>query len=110
MRLATLATPAGPRPCVRHGDDYIDLLAADSSLPPSVRGTIAAGSEALGAAKRAAEKGKQRTATAEAKFLAPVPDPNKIICLGLNYRDHALESGAAIPNEPVLFSKYTTAL
>src|SRR4051794_29501280 len=103
MRLATLATPAGPRPCVRHGDDYIDLLAADSSLPSTVRGIIAAGADGLAAAKRASEKGKQRTAAAAAKFLAPVPDPSKIICLGLNYRDHALESGAAIPNEPVLF-------
>jgi 2-keto-4-pentenoate hydratase/2-oxohepta-3-ene-1,7-dioic acid hydratase in catechol pathway len=110
MRLATLSTSAGPRACVRHGDDYVDLLAADSSLPATVRGIIAAGGDALGAARRAAEKGKQRTPAAEAKFLAPVPDPNKIICLGLNYRDHALESGAAIPNEPVLFSKYTTAL
>jgi 2-keto-4-pentenoate hydratase/2-oxohepta-3-ene-1,7-dioic acid hydratase in catechol pathway len=110
MRLATLATPAGQRPVLRSGDDYVDLLAADSSLPASVRGILAAGSDALGAAKRAAEKSKKRTPVAEAKFLAPVPDPNKIICLGLNYRDHALESGAAIPNEPVLFSKYTTAL
>jgi len=110
MRLATLATPAGPRPALRSGDDYVDLLAADSSLPASLRGLLTAGSDALGAAKRAGEKGKKRTPAAEAKFLAPVPDPAKIICLGLNYRDHALESGAAIPNEPVLFSKYTTAL
>src|SRR5262245_30748292 len=110
MRLATLATPAGPRPALRSADDYIDLLAADPTLPASVRGILAAGSDALGAAKRAGAKATKRTPAAEAKFLAPVPDPNKIICLGLNYRDHALESGAAIPNEPVLFSKYTTAL
>src|SRR5205809_4566271 len=98
MRLATLSTPAGPRPVLRSGDEYIDLLAADPTLPASVRGLLAAGSDALGAATRAAEKGKKRTPAAEAKFLAPVPDPAKIICLGLNYRDHALESGAAIPN------------
>src|SRR6266581_4702007 len=102
MRLATLATPAGPRPVLRSGDDYVDLLAADPTLPASVRGILTAGSDALGAAKRAAEKGKKRTPVAEVKFLAPIPDPAKIICLGLNYRDHALESGAAIPNEPVL--------
>src|SRR5262245_23670853 len=110
MRLATLNTPAGPRPALRSGDDYVDLLAADPALPASIRGILAAGGDALGAARRAAETGKRRTSAAEATFLAPVPDPNKIICLGLNYRDHALESGAAIPNEPVLFSKYTTAL
>jgi 2-keto-4-pentenoate hydratase/2-oxohepta-3-ene-1,7-dioic acid hydratase in catechol pathway len=47
---------------------------------------------------------------ASATLLAPVPDPPKIICLGLNYRDHAAESGMEIPKEPILFSKYATAL
>ena len=36
--------------------------------------------------------------------------PQKIVCVGLNYRDHAAESGAPIPRDPVLFSKYATAL
>jgi 2-keto-4-pentenoate hydratase/2-oxohepta-3-ene-1,7-dioic acid hydratase in catechol pathway len=42
--------------------------------------------------------------------LAPIVDPQKIVCLGLNYRDHAAESGMAIPEEPILFSKYASAL
>lgn len=42
--------------------------------------------------------------------IAPVHDPHKIICLGLNYRDHATETAAAIPREPIVFSKYATAL
>jgi 2-keto-4-pentenoate hydratase/2-oxohepta-3-ene-1,7-dioic acid hydratase in catechol pathway len=44
------------------------------------------------------------------KFLSPVPDPRKIVCLGLNYSDHAAETGKPVPTEPVLFSKYATAL
>ena len=44
------------------------------------------------------------------RLLPPVPDPRKIVCIGLNYRDHAAESGVAVPPEPVLFSKYPTAL
>jgi 2-keto-4-pentenoate hydratase/2-oxohepta-3-ene-1,7-dioic acid hydratase in catechol pathway len=44
------------------------------------------------------------------RLLPPVPDPPKIVCVGLNYRDHAAESGAPIPAEPVLFSKFSTAL
>jgi 2-keto-4-pentenoate hydratase/2-oxohepta-3-ene-1,7-dioic acid hydratase in catechol pathway len=44
------------------------------------------------------------------KLLAPILDPEKIICVGLNYRDHAAESGAAIPKEPVLFSKFPSAI
>ena len=47
---------------------------------------------------------------AEAVLLAPVPDPQKVICLGLNYRDHAIESNMPIPEEPVLFSKFPSAL
>lgn len=40
----------------------------------------------------------------------PVADPGKIICVGLNYADHAAESGASVPSEPVIFFKSTTAL
>jgi 2,4-didehydro-3-deoxy-L-rhamnonate hydrolase len=47
---------------------------------------------------------------AEVKLLAPVPRPGKIICVGLNYRDHAKETGKAVPTEPVLFSKYANAV
>jgi 2-keto-4-pentenoate hydratase/2-oxohepta-3-ene-1,7-dioic acid hydratase in catechol pathway len=40
----------------------------------------------------------------------PVPRPSKIVCIGLNFRDHAAETGAEIPKEPVIFFKATTAL
>ncbi len=43
-------------------------------------------------------------------WLPPVAQPEKIICVGLNYRDHAAESGMQIPTEPVIFSKYRNAL
>jgi acylpyruvate hydrolase len=39
---------------------------------------------------------------------APVPRPGKIICVGLNYRDHAEESGMPIPSSPVIFSKFSS--
>ena len=41
---------------------------------------------------------------------APFQRPSKIICIGLNYSDHAKETGAALPKEPILFFKATTAL
>jgi 2-keto-4-pentenoate hydratase/2-oxohepta-3-ene-1,7-dioic acid hydratase in catechol pathway len=47
---------------------------------------------------------------AEVRLLAPVARPGKIICVGLNYRDHAKETGAAIPNEPILFSKFANSV
>jgi 2-keto-4-pentenoate hydratase/2-oxohepta-3-ene-1,7-dioic acid hydratase in catechol pathway len=47
---------------------------------------------------------------AEVRLLAPVPRPGKILCVGLNYRDHAEETGQPIPSEPVLFSKYANSV
>ncbi len=111
MRLATIQTPAGPRAAVLHQDAYIDLHATDPALPMSARQLLAGGPSALQAAEQAARLPRAVKHPAErAQFLAPIPDPPKIVCLGLNYRDHAVESGAPIPKEPVLFSKYATSL
>ena len=46
----------------------------------------------------------------EIELYAPVPRPGKIVCIGLNYRDHAEESGMAIPTSPIVFSKFPTAI
>lgn len=46
----------------------------------------------------------------EVRLLAPLLDPPKIVCVGLNYRDHAIETGLPIPSSPVLFSKYASAI
>jgi 2-keto-4-pentenoate hydratase/2-oxohepta-3-ene-1,7-dioic acid hydratase in catechol pathway len=110
MRLATLSTPTGPRPAALVGDRYVDLVAADPRLPASVR-QIISDPALLGCAREAAAKPQAASVpAAAAKLLAPIPDPQKIVCVGLNYRDHAAESGMAIPREPVLFSKFPSAL
>lgn len=49
-------------------------------------------------------------ARSSVRLLPPVPDPEKIICIGLNYIDHARESGMEPPPQPVFFAKYRTAL
>ena len=46
----------------------------------------------------------------DAYWFAPVPRPGKLICVGLNYRDHAAESKMAIPENPVIFSKFPTCV
>ncbi len=46
----------------------------------------------------------------DVELLAPVPRPGKVICVGLNYRDHAEETGQAIPDEPVLFAKFANSV
>jgi 2-keto-4-pentenoate hydratase/2-oxohepta-3-ene-1,7-dioic acid hydratase in catechol pathway len=111
MRIATIQTAFGRRAAVLQGDHYVDLHATDSALPSSVRTLLEQGPNALQAAAHAAKRpGAVTYPAAGAKLLAPIPDPHKIVCIGLNYKDHAAEGGVPIPREPVLFSKYATAL
>ena len=44
------------------------------------------------------------------QLLAPIPNPSKIIAIGLNYRDHAREQGTAIPDRPIIFAKFPTSV
>ena len=111
MRFATIQTSDGPRAALLQGDAFIDLHAADAALPTSVRQLLEGGPVMLQAAKEAAARpGAMRIPAACGKLLPPITDPQKIICMGLNYSDHAAETGAKIPGEPVLFSKFATAL
>jgi 2-keto-4-pentenoate hydratase/2-oxohepta-3-ene-1,7-dioic acid hydratase in catechol pathway len=110
MRLVTVKTEGGPRACGAFRGKYVDLNAADPALPASVREILALGPDGLARAVEAQAKGTVTYDPARAVLLAPIPDPQKIICLGLNYRDHAEESGMPIPAEPILFSKYPSTL
>jgi acylpyruvate hydrolase len=51
-----------------------------------------------------------KTNRSEITVCSPIPRPGKIICIGLNYRDHAEESGMAIPKSPIIFSKFPTCV
>ena len=46
----------------------------------------------------------------DAYWFAPVPRPGKIVCIGLNYHDHANELGLAVPKEPAIFSKFPSCV
>jgi 2,4-diketo-3-deoxy-L-fuconate hydrolase len=62
-------------------------------------------------ARWAAHEGIAAPVVADDQRLGPpVARPSKIVCVGLNYRDHARESGMAVPKEPVLFFKATSAI
>src|SRR5207253_8612229 len=90
MRFATIQTASGRRSAVLRLNHYVDLHATDPSLPSSLRELLEAGPAALKAAERAAEQKSAVTHEAgRVKLLPPIPDPRKIVCVGLNYRDHA---------------------
>lgn len=92
------------------------VLPVPNYLFTTVEKVIEIGSEALGKladlCDKALEEGQQgRFLDEETLDLAPcVPDPGKIVCVGLNYRKHAEESNMAIPETPILFNKYNNTL
>jgi 2-keto-4-pentenoate hydratase/2-oxohepta-3-ene-1,7-dioic acid hydratase in catechol pathway len=70
---------------------------------------LAGGKELLDRAARTAQSAKG-IARDSVRLLAPVPSPQKIFCVGLNYADHARETGKEAPPEPVIFNKLPTAV
>src|SRR5664279_216201 len=106
MRLVSFETDGAQQAGVLLGEEVVPVTALDAPAV-TVRGLLealdAGGLRDLGA--RAADTGV-RLPLAGLRLLAPVPDPQKIICLGLNYRDHAAESGQEIPSNPMWFAKF----
>jgi 2-keto-4-pentenoate hydratase/2-oxohepta-3-ene-1,7-dioic acid hydratase in catechol pathway len=83
--------------------------------PSTVRALLEGGQttveKAVSAAHQQLEAGAQNSlAFDDLQVGPPVPDPDKIICLGLNYADHAAETHAATPEVPILFAKYRNSL
>jgi 2-keto-4-pentenoate hydratase/2-oxohepta-3-ene-1,7-dioic acid hydratase in catechol pathway len=111
MRLATIDTWAGPRAALQVGDIFVDIHATDPNLPGNLRLLLDGGPSVLQAvADMAHHPHAVKAPATQVQFHAPIVDPHKIICVGLNYQDHAAESGSPIPKDPILFSKYATAL
>jgi len=101
MRLSTIRTRGGTA-AVRHdGDELIEIPGAADV------GTLLADPAWRDRAVRASG---DRSPTAGADFAPLVPRPEKIICVGLNYREHILEMGRDLPEHPTLFAKFTSAL
>jgi len=110
MRFVTFESGGKSRPGLLTANDLVvDLTAADFS---SILELIEAG--AAGRAKAeafAASAGSENQhALKSVKLRAPIPRPRKLICVGLNYRDHAAETGSQIPDVPTIFNKFATAV
>ena len=88
---------------------YLDLHRADAVLPRDLKELLGS-PELLARVERALETAKRDGFEAVGELVAPIPQPGKIFCIGLNYRDHAIETGATIPSEPVVFGKFGNAI
>lgn len=115
-----LVTQEGGRSGILVGDQLVDGQAAAEMARLSNAGTLvsaraiaAAGrevwSQLVEAARRLVSAG-EAVSIAAATLAAPITDPDKIICLGLNYRMHADESGLPVPTVPTFFAKFRNSL
>uniref|UniRef100_A0A674GWC7 Fumarylacetoacetate hydrolase domain containing 2A n=2 Tax=Taeniopygia guttata TaxID=59729 RepID=A0A674GWC7_TAEGU len=106
------AAGGGPRLGLEEapGGDLVDLSAAEPELPRSMREFLEIGPRGLELAHRALQSGQHRVPRAAAQLLAPLGDPQKVICVGLNYHDHCQEQAVKVPKEPLIFSKFPSAI
>ena len=108
MRLIRFGPPGTERPGVALEDGvWLDVSSAVDDFDEAFFTTN--GLERL---RRwlAAEGDRAPRVTADVRLGPPIARPSKIVCIGLNFHDHAAESGMAVPGEPVIFFKSTTAL
>jgi len=85
------------------------LLSAEVDYPGSLHALIQHGSSALEAAMAVLKNGPLIDLE-KVELLPPVPNPGKIICVGLNYVDHSLESGFTVPDYPTIFTRFASSL
>jgi 2-keto-4-pentenoate hydratase/2-oxohepta-3-ene-1,7-dioic acid hydratase in catechol pathway len=90
------------------GDRVADLGAILGAASPTLRSAISAGVFDGGKTDLLAKAARRKLS--EVTLLPPVPDPDKIICIGLNYRAHAVEAGLKVPEFPALFLRLTNTL
>ena len=109
MRLVSYQSDQGPRVAGVCDEGYVDLNRADADVPHCIKMLLAQGSGGLRRAETALKSGRPMAA-AEVKLLPPVPRPEKVICVGINYADHARESGMEPPDRPVIFNKFPTTV
>ena len=111
MRLVTYAQGDSAGAGVLLGDGIVPVCGARRACALGARPAAAldaGGLAELGARARPTPRRGSRSRTCAC--CAPVPDPEKIVCLGLNYRDHAAEAGQEIPAAPMWFAKFANSL
>ena len=112
MRFVSFSKAGGSAVGLRQGDSIIDLSVAAPKLPRTLAGILAAGASAKAELKKIAAKPKKNAVlkASKVRLLPPIPDPGKILCIGLNYKDHAAEMGNPLPTYPVVFTRFTSTL
>ncbi|MFC5503115.1 fumarylacetoacetate hydrolase family protein [Lysinimonas soli] len=109
MHLMRIGASGSEKPVARIDDDtYVDLSDVVGDFDEQFFGSgLLAGLADVVASR--VERGRVSTFDGE-RIGAPIARPHQILCIGLNYRDHAAETGQAVPDEPILFTKSPNTL
>jgi 2-keto-4-pentenoate hydratase/2-oxohepta-3-ene-1,7-dioic acid hydratase in catechol pathway len=115
MKLVTFEHEGEARVGALRETDVVDLRSAwgkGDTAPPSLASLLQRGPAAIARARAAAEAAPAaaRRPLASVRLLSPLPRPSKVVCVGLNYRDHAEETGQPIPKVPIFFTKAVTSV
>lgn len=114
MKLLRFNTAEGPTLGVRRGDEVIDLRIAAPEMPRDMNALLALGSNGLMTIQRAIERAPAVAVRSVAglEWLVPVPAPEKIICIGMNYAEHIKEAPTPheVPKYPVVFLRQAGSL
>ena len=112
LRLCTFRSGGEPLLGADTPRGIVDLRAVDPQLPAALRSLLAAGPGALAQARRAIDAAREEHVVPRAgvTLLPPIADPSKIVCIGLNYRDHAAEVGMELPQHVTVFAKWANTL
>ena len=101
MRLASFSCRDRVRLGVVQDHEIVDLTVAAAWLPTTLRRLLESGKDALAAASRAAKRCHQRIPLTDVRLEAPIPDPQKFLGLGFNYRSHVEEIRRRFPEMPL---------
>lgn len=110
MKFTTYLRHGAPRLAVVADGDLIDVADARPGTPSDLRAALSAGLDLLDVGAVAITSRAARQPLASAKLAPLVPDPGKIVCLGLNYFDHAKEGGREKPDYPWFFFRGASSL
>src|SRR4051794_3001794 len=110
MRLVTFVADDGAPSLGLVRDDRVLHLPELGQWPPTMRALAAAGPDPLAAITAWAEGTAGGSPLGSVRLLAPVPDPGKIVAIGLNYADHAAEGNVPVPSAPLVFAKFPSTI
>ena len=110
MKFTTYLRDGAPRLALVDGNDLVDLNDANAKTPSDLRLALKAGVDLQAAGAAALKDKSKRVPLASVTLAALVPEPGKIVCLGLNYYDHAKEGGREKPDYPWFFFRAASSL